>query len=219
MIQLSTRRALSLLFLHTPCYISPYPWYGWSNHEEAVPIGILSADYRDRWTEVSFVLPCSLESVRRAHPLQTRRPSKSSNSRPSPSVLILTPSDFTQTRHAPHQPSTRLRKSIATFTTFVPRSMPGTGGSIRVIPSSSRPTPVRGRWVNIHRATPLCPASLPIMPSHSLSFPFSSPEPPPFFSGRDLDGAGWERLEWVTDARIEAECVAAESRAVHRSVI
>jgi len=42
---------------------------------------------------------------------------------------------------------------------------------------------------------------------------FSSPEPPPFFSGRDLDVAGWERLDWVTDARIKAECVAAESRA------
>jgi carnitine O-acetyltransferase len=42
---------------------------------------------------------------------------------------------------------------------------------------------------------------------------FSSPEPPPFFSKRDIDATGWERLDWVTDARIEAECIAAESRA------
>jgi hypothetical protein len=42
---------------------------------------------------------------------------------------------------------------------------------------------------------------------------FSSPEPPSFFSERDLDNTGWERLDWVTDARIKAECIAAESRA------
>ena len=42
---------------------------------------------------------------------------------------------------------------------------------------------------------------------------FSSPEPLPFFSERDLDVVGWERLDWVTDAHIKAECVAAESRA------
>ena len=33
--------------------------------EEAAPVGILSADHRDRWTEVCFVL--SPGSVRRAH--------------------------------------------------------------------------------------------------------------------------------------------------------
>ncbi len=42
---------------------------------------------------------------------------------------------------------------------------------------------------------------------------FSSPEPPSFFSERDLDSTGWVRLDWVTDARIKAECIAAESRA------
>jgi len=42
---------------------------------------------------------------------------------------------------------------------------------------------------------------------------FSLTEPPPFFSNRDLDTLGWERLDWVTDERIEAECIAAESRA------
>lgn len=42
---------------------------------------------------------------------------------------------------------------------------------------------------------------------------FSSPEPPPFCSGRDIDATGWERLDWVTDTCIEAECIAAESRA------
>ena len=42
---------------------------------------------------------------------------------------------------------------------------------------------------------------------------FSAPEPLPFSSEHDLDAAGWERLEWVTDARIKAECIAAESRA------
>lgn len=150
--------------------------------EDAVPVGILSADHRDRWTEVRFVsfshwdlcdeLILSRTSIISSpSPLQTRRPLKSSNSRSSPSVLILTPSGFTHTPHAPHQPSTRLRKSITIFTTFVPRSMPGTGGSIRVTPSSSRPTPARGRWVNTRLATPSCPASLPIMPSHSPSFP------------------------------------------------
>jgi hypothetical protein len=52
------------------------------------------------------------------------------------------------------------------------------------------------------------------MPSHNLSFPKRSlPEPPPFFSGRDLDITGWERLDWVTDKRIEVERVVAESRA------
>jgi hypothetical protein len=42
---------------------------------------------------------------------------------------------------------------------------------------------------------------------------FSQPEPAPFFVDRDLGAGGWERLDWVTDARIEAECIAAESRA------
>jgi carnitine O-acetyltransferase len=42
---------------------------------------------------------------------------------------------------------------------------------------------------------------------------FSSPEPPPFGSERDIAATGWERLDWVTDTRIEAECIAAESRA------
>src|SRR6267142_1178619 len=42
---------------------------------------------------------------------------------------------------------------------------------------------------------------------------FSSPEPPPFCSERDVAATGWERLDWVTDTRIEAECIAAESRA------
>jgi carnitine O-acetyltransferase len=42
---------------------------------------------------------------------------------------------------------------------------------------------------------------------------FSQPQPAPFFSDRDSDIRGWERLDWVTDARIRAECIAAESRA------
>ena len=42
---------------------------------------------------------------------------------------------------------------------------------------------------------------------------FSLPEPAPFFSDRDLDITGWERLDWVTDERIKAECIVAESRA------
>ena len=42
---------------------------------------------------------------------------------------------------------------------------------------------------------------------------FSQLEPAPFFVDRDLDAGGWERVDWVTDARIEAECIAAESRA------
>jgi hypothetical protein len=42
---------------------------------------------------------------------------------------------------------------------------------------------------------------------------FSQLEPAPFFVDRDLGAGGWERLDWVTDARIEAECIAAESRA------
>ena len=42
---------------------------------------------------------------------------------------------------------------------------------------------------------------------------FSQPEPAPFFVDRDLDAGGWERVDWVTDAHIEAECIAAESRA------
>jgi Choline/Carnitine o-acyltransferase len=41
---------------------------------------------------------------------------------------------------------------------------------------------------------------------------FSLPEPP-FSSDRDLDIIGWERLDWVTDERIKAECIVAESRA------
>lgn len=42
---------------------------------------------------------------------------------------------------------------------------------------------------------------------------FSLPEPPSFLSNGDLDVTGWERLDWVTDGRIEAECIAAESHA------
>jgi carnitine O-acetyltransferase len=42
---------------------------------------------------------------------------------------------------------------------------------------------------------------------------FSLPEPAPFFSNRDLDATRWERLDWVTDERIKAECIVAESRA------
>jgi carnitine O-acetyltransferase len=44
---------------------------------------------------------------------------------------------------------------------------------------------------------------------------FSLPEPPSFsfFFDRDLDITGWERLDWVTDEHIEAECIVAESRA------
>jgi carnitine O-acetyltransferase len=42
---------------------------------------------------------------------------------------------------------------------------------------------------------------------------FSLPEPSPFFSDRDLGITGWERLDWVTDDRIKAECNVAESRA------
>ena len=42
---------------------------------------------------------------------------------------------------------------------------------------------------------------------------FLQQEPAPFSSNRDPDRTGWERLHWVTDARIEAECIAAESRA------
>ena len=30
MLRPMTPRDLSLLFLHTPCHISPYPWYGWN---------------------------------------------------------------------------------------------------------------------------------------------------------------------------------------------
>jgi carnitine O-acetyltransferase len=42
---------------------------------------------------------------------------------------------------------------------------------------------------------------------------FLRPEPAPFFVDHDLDSSGWERLDWVTDAHIEAECITAESRA------
>jgi carnitine O-acetyltransferase len=42
---------------------------------------------------------------------------------------------------------------------------------------------------------------------------FSLPEPPSFFSDRGFDITEWERLDWVTDERIKAECIVAESRA------
>jgi Choline/Carnitine o-acyltransferase len=42
---------------------------------------------------------------------------------------------------------------------------------------------------------------------------FSRPEPTPFSSDHDPDIGGWERLDWVTDAHIKEECIAAESRA------
>jgi Choline/Carnitine o-acyltransferase len=42
---------------------------------------------------------------------------------------------------------------------------------------------------------------------------FSRPQPTPFLSDHEPDIGGWERLDWVTDARIKAECIAAESRA------
>jgi len=44
---------------------------------------------------------------------------------------------------------------------------------------------------------------------------FAQPEPTSFSSNPDPDMTGWERLDWVTDARIEAlaECITAESRA------
>ena len=145
--------------------------------EKAVPVGVLSADHRDRWAKVRLThLHGSVQqltqfrifNISSPSPQPMRRPSKLSNSRPSPSASTLTPSVFTHVvthvRHAPHRPSTRPRRSTATYTIFVPRSTPETGGSIRVIPSSSRRTPARVQWANIHLAMPLYPASLPIMP-------------------------------------------------------
>ena len=155
--------------------------------EEVVPVGILSADHRDRWTEVRFVHPIGpmrrltlsrISNISSLSPPLIRRPSKSSSSRSSLLALTPTPSVFAHmvihTPHAPRRRSTRPRKSTATCTTFVPRSMPETGGSIRVTPSSSRRTPAPGQWVNIHLATPSCPALLPITPPHSPSFPSRS---------------------------------------------
>ena len=117
---------------------------------------------------VQHLTPCRISNIFSPSPLLMRRPSKLSNSRSSPSASTLTPSVFTHMvthiPHAPHRPSIRPRKSTATYTTSVPRSMPETGGSIRVIPSSSRRTPARVQWANIHPAMPLCPASLPITP-------------------------------------------------------
>ncbi|KAI9440018.1 hypothetical protein H4582DRAFT_2075371 [Lactarius indigo] len=123
--------------------------------EKPVPVGILSADDRDRWSEnLQYILSLS--------------------------------------------PTNQKSLEVVQQSIFAWRRIP-----------------VRGRWESIHLATPSYQALSPITPSSSRSFPeeFSRPEPAPFFVDRDLGTGGWERLDWVTDARIEAECTAAESRA------
>jgi len=109
---------------------------------------------------VSFTYsgPCCnspfLESpVSLSHPTTNQGSHKSSNSRPSPSVLNLTPSVLDHhIYHAYTGPSTRLRRPAQhLFLNQCP------GLVVGVMPSSSRRTPARGRRTNIYTASNITP--------------------------------------------------------------
>ncbi|KAI9512075.1 acyltransferase ChoActase/COT/CPT [Russula earlei] len=179
--------------------------------ESAVPVGILSADHRDNWTEnLRYLLSLSPTNLKTLQVIQQ-------------SILAVCLDSHTLGLH-PHTHSQTLRSAPAV------NSPAEIDCHLHNIRSSIN---ARNRWFDKgytiiietnSRAGAMgehspCDALVPsIVADYAVTQSivpemFSLSEPPSFPSDRDLNVTGWERLDWVTDAHIEAECVAAESRA------
>ncbi|KAH9983330.1 acyltransferase ChoActase/COT/CPT [Russula compacta] len=168
--------------------------------EEAVPIGMLSADHRDHWTEnLRYLLSLSTTNQQNLEAIQQ-------------SILAVSLDSHTLGLHLHNY-------------AYTPHTPPAINSAAEIdyhLNSIRSSINARSRWFDkgytiIGEHSPCDGLAPSIVADYALaqsivSEIFLLPEPPSLFSGRDLDIAGWERLDWVTDTRIKAECITAESR-------
>ncbi|KAH9037842.1 carnitine acetyltransferase [Lactarius pseudohatsudake] len=179
--------------------------------EEPVPVGILSADDRDRWSEnLQYILSLSaanqksLEVVQQSifavsldlHTLgfPSGRSTHTSHTLP----VIDSPAEIDSHLH-------NIRSSVNARNRWFDKAY-------TLIVETNTRAGAMGEHSPCDALVPSIVADYAVVQS-IVPEEFSRPEPAPFFVDHDPDAGGWERLDWVTDARIEAECIAAESRA------
>ncbi|KAI0001470.1 acyltransferase ChoActase/COT/CPT [Russula compacta] len=180
--------------------------------EKAVPVGVLSADHRDRWTEnlrhLLSLSPANQETLKiiqqsilavslDSHTLGLHPHNHAHNS-PSPPPVINSPAEIDCHLH-------NIRSSINARNRWFDK------GYTLIVETNTR-AGAMGEHSPCDALVPSVVADYAVTQS-IVPEAFSLPEPPSFLSDGDLDVTGWERLDWVTDARIEAECIAAESHA------
>lgn len=178
--------------------------------EKAVPVGILSSDHRDRWTEnLEYLLSLSTKNQATLKVIQQSILTVSLDSH----TLGLHPRDNVHTSPTPpamNSPAEidyhlhNIRSSINARNRWFDK------GYTIIVETNTRAGSM-GEHSPVDALVPSIVADYAVSQS-IVPEAFSLPEPP-FFFDRDLDITGWERLDWITDERIKAECIVAESRA------
>ncbi|KAF8501679.1 carnitine acetyltransferase [Russula emetica] len=179
--------------------------------EKVVPVGILSSDHRDRWTEnLKYLLSLSTKNQATLKVIQQSILAVSLDSH----TLGLHPRDNVHTSPTPptmNSPAEidchlrNIRSSINARNRWFDK------GYTIIVETNTRAGSM-GEHSPVDALVPSIVADYAVSQS-IVPEAFSLPEPPSFFSDRGLDITEWERLDWVTDERIKAECIVAESRA------
>ncbi|KAJ6531909.1 carnitine acetyltransferase [Mycena capillaripes] len=166
--------------------------------EKAVPIGALTADERDRWTQnLRHLLDLSPKN-QRTHQIICQSLLGLSLDGPSPTFSLTGQEALTSHLHAIRSTNSNVANRIfdKPCTIIVdPSTRAGCSGEHS--PCDALVPSIVAEWALVDGVDP--------------SF-FDASEPAPFASTVP-DQAGWERLDWDVDAQIESECTEALARA------
>ncbi|KAK7033217.1 carn-acyltransf domain-containing protein [Favolaschia claudopus] len=165
--------------------------------EKAVPIAVLTADDRDRWTQnLQYLLDLSAQN-RRTHQIICQSILGLSLDGPSPTYSPNGQAALTSHLHA--------IRSIASNATNRIYDKPCT-----LIVDPSTRAGLTGEHSPCDALVPSIVAEFALVDGVDPSA-FAASEPEPFATATDQ--AGWERLDWDVDSTIETECAQALTRA------
>ncbi|KAI0264467.1 acyltransferase ChoActase/COT/CPT [Gloeopeniophorella convolvens] len=166
--------------------------------EKPVPVGLLSADDRDRWAEnLQHLL--SLSEANRVI-FAVALDSHTLGSEPSTPIPIDSPAEIDTHLH-------NIRSSKDAHNRWFDKVY-------TIIVESNTRAGAMGEHSPCEALVPSAVAEYAVVQS-IVPESFPEPEPAPFSPEPNACTSigGWERLDWVTDARIAAECAGAEARA------
>ncbi|KAJ7761889.1 acyltransferase ChoActase/COT/CPT [Mycena maculata] len=166
--------------------------------DEAVPIGALTADERDRWTQnLQYLLNLSQQNDRTHHAICQSLLGLSLDG-PSPTFSLTGQDALTSHLHAIRSTNANVANRIF-------------DKACTIIVDPSTRAGMSGEHSPCDALVPSIVAEWALVEGIDASL-FDAPEPVPFASSTP-EQIGWERLDWVVDEKIKSECTHALERA------
>lgn len=190
-----------------------------SKGEKAVPIGVLSADERDRWSEVysmqpSYIVPDISPSQNLQHLLSLSPTNQISHQAMLHSIMGLSLDHTTYTIALSSSPSSSPQQLVLDAHLHTIRATPlnvanrffDKAFTLMIDPSTH--AGATGEHSPCDALVPSIVAEYGIVQGVDVDAFAADPNSP------EITARKWERLDWVVDDKLRKECVAAEARAI-----